>query len=291
VTTTLPEQTTLAPSPTTPWTADQPLHPPAYFAWKPWLGWLCALVLMLPGVPMILAIMLLVRLTSRGPALFRQVRVGKGGRCFTMFKIRTMSIDAEQRTGPVWSTGRDPRITPLGRILRKLHLDELPQLFNVLRGEMSLIGPRPERPEIAARLAECIPGYYRRLAVLPGITGLAQINLPPDTDLESVRLKLVLDLEYIHDAGVLLDLRMFACSLLRLFGLSGELAMNLLRLKREPRVPPLWRCELEPELPWAGAVEAPGESREPVSHALPTEGLHHEPIANGFEPAVGAVSQ
>jgi hypothetical protein len=157
-----------------------------------------------------------------------------------MYKIRTMVVDAEADTGPVWSADDDPRVTWLGYWLRKLHLDELPQLFNVLAGEMSLVGPRPERPEIAARLAQAIPGYCRRLAVQPGITGLAQINLPPDVNLESVRQKLVLDLEYIRQASLTLDLRMIVCSLLRLLGLSGEMAMDLLLLRREPVVPPSW---------------------------------------------------
>ena len=96
--------------------------------------------------------MLLVRLTSRGPAIYTQTRVGRGGRVFTLYKIRTMYHDCERQTGPRWSAAGDPRITPVGRVLRKLHLDELPQLLNVLRGEMSLIGPRPERPEIVAKL-------------------------------------------------------------------------------------------------------------------------------------------
>jgi hypothetical protein len=144
-----------------------------------------------------------------------------------------MRLDAETGTGPVWTSGkRDPRITPLGRILRSLHLDELPQLFNVLRGEMSLIGPRPERPEFVVVLAEEIPGYMNRLAVLPGITGLAQINLPPDTDLDSVRPKQILDLDYIRTAGPWLDLRMLLCTLLRLVGISGARAMRLMRVDR-----------------------------------------------------------
>src|SRR6185436_18198088 len=139
----------------------------------------------------------------------------------------------ETKSGPVWSApGSDPRVTRLGYWLRKLHLDELPQLFNVLRGEMSLIGPRPERPEFVKVLAESIPGYMDRLRVAPGITGLAQINLPPDTDLNSVRRKLVLDLEYIETASFLLDLRMFVCTLFRLIGVRGDTAMRVMWLTR-----------------------------------------------------------
>ena len=217
------------------------LEPSRYFALKYVIGRTVAAILLVPGLPLMAVLLLVVRTTSRGPALFRQTRVGLRGRTFSMLKIRTMIVDAEKKTGPIWSTGVDPRVTPLGRVLRKLHLDELPQLFNVLAGDMALLGPRPERPEIALRLAESVPGYWRRLAVLPGISGLAQINLPPDTDLESVRRKQVLDLEYIRQASLMLDIRMFCCSLFRLLGISGDLAMNLLMLKREPIVPEAWR--------------------------------------------------
>ena len=207
--------------------------PPRYFAWKGILDRGAAALLLLPGLPMIGALVLLVRLTSRGPGLFRQSRVGKGGRVFTMYKIRTMKDNAETGTGPVWTRAGDPRVTRLGKILRKLHLDELPQLFNVLRGEMSLIGPRPERPEFVKLLAKEIPGYVNRLAVPPGVTGLAQINLPPDTDLDSVRRKLALDLDYIRNASLLLDFRMFLCTLVRLLGLPCDGVMMILRLRRQ----------------------------------------------------------
>ena len=145
--------------------------------------------------------MLLVKVTSRGPALYSQCRVGRYGRIFTIFKVRTMFHDCERLTGPRWSTPGDPRVTFIGHILRKLHLDELPQLWNVLKGEMSLIGPRPERPEIAAKLSETMPGYDWRVAVLPGISGHAQIHLPPDTTIGSVRTKLVFDRHYIRHIG------------------------------------------------------------------------------------------
>jgi len=207
--------------------------------WKPLLDRGLALLLLIPGLPLIGVIVALVKLTSRGPGVYSQLRVGKGGRIFTMYKLRSMRVDAEAATGPVWSSdGNDPRVTPLGHWLRRLHLDELPQLFNVLRGEMSLVGPRPERPEFVKVLAAAIPGYLDRLLVLPGVTGLAQVNLPPDTDLQSVRLKLALDREYIGEAGLLMDLRIFACTLLRFVGLRGGRGARLLGLQRTIFLPP-----------------------------------------------------
>ena len=198
-----------------------------------------ALLLLVVTLPLIAALVIAIRLTSVGPGIYCQLRVGRGGRTFTMYKLRSMRVDAELRTGPVWATtGRDPRVTALGSWLRRLHLDELPQLYNVLRGEMSLVGPRPERPTIAAVLAEHVPNYLDRLQVLPGITGLAQINLPPDTDLDSVRAKLVLDREYVESAGPLLDLRIILCTFLRLFGLRGGRSVSLFGLQRVVVLPP-----------------------------------------------------
>ncbi len=139
---------------------------------------------------------------------------------FTLYKIRTMRHDCEKLTGPTWSTPGDARITPVGRVLRKLHLDELPQLFNVLKGEMSLIGPRPERPEIVARLRGQVVGYDRRHAVKPGITGFAQIHLPPDSCVRSVRNKLVYDLFYIRSRTWRMELFILLATGLKMFGLK-----------------------------------------------------------------------
>jgi lipopolysaccharide/colanic/teichoic acid biosynthesis glycosyltransferase len=183
-------------------------------------------------------LVLIVRLNSRGPGIFRQVRVGKRGKAFTMYKLRSMRSDAESATGPAWSpTGGDPRVTRLGFWLRRLHLDELPQLFNVVRGEMSLVGPRPERPEFVEVLAEQLPGYLNRLMVQPGITGLAQINLPPDTDLDSVRRKLVLDCEYVRAAGFWLDVRIVLCTALRMLWIKGPVVTRLMGLERVVHLP------------------------------------------------------
>lgn len=211
-----------------------------------------ALLLLILASPLIGLLVIAIRLSSRGPGIYSQTRVGRGGKIFTMYKLRSMRCDAEAQTGPVWaSPAGDPRVTPLGYWLRRLHLDELPQLYNVACGEMSLVGPRPERPSIVAVLAREIPGYLARLQVLPGITGLAQINLPPDTDLDSVRAKLVLDREYICTASFALDARIVLCTLLRVAGLRGGRAVSLLGLKRSVVLPPAPRAH--EEIPVAGA--------------------------------------
>jgi lipopolysaccharide/colanic/teichoic acid biosynthesis glycosyltransferase len=202
-----------------------------YFRTKEVVERVLAAILLVPGIPLIGLLVLLVRLHSRGPGIYRQARLGKNATVFNMYKIRTMRHDAEDKTGPVWAKANDMRITRLGRFLRKLHLDELPQLINVLKKEMSLIGPRPERPEIVAVLADAIPDYTDRLVVLPGVTGLAQINLPPDATLDDVRRKLVLDVKYIEQAGLWLDARILMSTFVRLLGLPGELAMRLFGLR------------------------------------------------------------
>jgi len=173
-----------------------------------------ALLLIPITLPLIAVCIVAVRISSPGPGLYRQVRLGRGGRPFIMYKIRSMRNDSEAKTGAVWCQPRDPRITRLGMFLRKSHLDELPQLFNVLRGEMSLVGPRPERPEIVEQIAPKIAGYRARMAVPPGITGLAQISLPPDVELDDVRRKLIYDLHYIERIGLTHDLKLIVATLL-----------------------------------------------------------------------------
>ncbi len=147
--------------------------------------------------PMLLLTAILVKLTSKGPIIYSQVRVGKDGESFQIYKFRTMKIDAEKETGPVWAAENDNRLTPVGGFLRKAHLDELPQLFNVLRGEMSVIGPRPERPVFVDKFKETMPNYEQRLMVKPGITGLAQVWHRYDETIADVRKKLRYDLLYI----------------------------------------------------------------------------------------------
>ena len=155
--------------------------------------------------PVWLAVGALVRLTSPGPAIYRQERVGRYGRTFTMLKFRTMVDGAERETGPVWAGRGDKRVTPLGRWLRRFRLDEAPQLWNVLVGHMSLVGPRPERPYFVGRLAEQVPLYSRRHRVHPGLTGLAQVKWRRDADIEDVRQKLKYDLFYIENMSLQMD--------------------------------------------------------------------------------------
>jgi lipopolysaccharide/colanic/teichoic acid biosynthesis glycosyltransferase len=149
------------------------------------------------SLPMFLICAAVIKLTSRGPVLFTQVRAGKGGRPFVMYKFRTMYRDAEKLSGATWAAENDPRIIPACRWMRRSHMDELPQLLNVLKGEMSLIGPRPERPEILEELRKHYPNVDQRLEVKPGITGLAQIRNGYDSSVEQFRYKLAADLEYI----------------------------------------------------------------------------------------------
>jgi exopolysaccharide biosynthesis polyprenyl glycosylphosphotransferase len=155
--------------------------------------------------PVMLAIAIAVKSTSKGPVLYRQTRVGRGGRTFTLYKFRSMRADAEAASGAVWASKDDPRVTGVGRWLRRLRLDELPQFFNVLRGEMSMVGPRPERPEFVARLSEAIPFYPQRHCVRPGLTGWAQINHKYGDTVADAGLKLEYDLYYIKNLSPAFD--------------------------------------------------------------------------------------
>ena len=179
---------------------------------------LAACVLLVLTVPILLILAVLVKLTSRGSVLFYQVRVGKDGRLFRMYKLRSMYSDSERETGPVWAAEADPRITPVGRFLRKTHLDELPQLLNVIKGEMSLVGPRPERPPFVEELCRRLPAYRRRLCVKPGITGLAQVRHQYDQSFEDVRKKLAYDLLYIRRMCWMVDLGIMLRTFSRLTG-------------------------------------------------------------------------
>jgi lipopolysaccharide/colanic/teichoic acid biosynthesis glycosyltransferase len=177
------------------------------------------------ALPLLLLIAIAIKLTSWGPVLYTQERVGLdrrtpgdaarnhrrvrdiGGTPFTIYKFRTMRVDAEALSGAVWATQDDPRVTPVGRFLRQYRLDEIPQLLNVMRGEMNIVGPRPERPTIFAELREHIKEYPQRQRAKPGITGLAQIYHHYDRSLDDVRTKVRFDLEYIRRQSLLEDLR------------------------------------------------------------------------------------
>jgi exopolysaccharide biosynthesis polyprenyl glycosylphosphotransferase len=173
---------------------------------KRMLDLLAAAVGLLLTGPLVLILALLVKLTSKGPAFFRQERMGFHGRPFTFAKLRTMVEDAEAECGPIWAARDDPRVTPIGRFLRRSRLDELPQLWNVLIGEMSLVGPRPEREHFVTRFREEIPHYEKRLLVLPGITGWAQVHQGYDASTDDVIEKLRYDLYYVNHLCLKLDL-------------------------------------------------------------------------------------
>lgn len=189
-----------------------------------------ALFGLIVSLPVLLIAALLVKLTSRGPILYSQIRLGLGGRPFRIYKLRTMIHNCEALSGPCWSAQGDPRVTRLGRFLRRTHLDELPQLWNILIGDMSLIGPRPERPEIVTTLEKVIPRYRQRLMELPGLTGLAQVQLPADTDLNSVRRKLAYDLYYLERFTFWFDIRILLATLAKVLGVPANTTRFLLAL-------------------------------------------------------------
>jgi len=184
-----------------------------------------SLALIIVTAPIMLVIAILVKVTSPGPVIYTQTRVGldrragraarrdtrrrddAGGLPFTIYKFRTMRADAEKGTGAVWASNDDARVTRIGKVLRQFRLDELPQLFNVLRGDMNLVGPRPERPTIFKKLREEIPDYQKRQLARPGITGWAQVNQSYDTNMDDVRRKVQFDHEYIHRRGLAEDLK------------------------------------------------------------------------------------
>jgi sugar transferase (PEP-CTERM system associated) len=158
------------------------------------------------AAPVMAVVAIAVRMTSHGPALYHQERVGQHGRTFTVHKFRSMRSDAEAGTGAVWAQRNDSRVTPIGAFLRKTRLDEIPQLWNVLKGEMSLVGPRPERPEFVRMLTEQIPFYGQRHSVKPGVTGWAQVSYTYGASVEDSMEKLQYDLYYIKNLSMSLDL-------------------------------------------------------------------------------------
>lgn len=169
---------------------------------------------LLISIPFDLLFSIAIKIDSKGPVLFKQERIGMNNKIFRIYKFRSMYEDAEKYTGPVWSTKDDPRVTRVGKVMRKLRFDEIPQFFNVIKGEMSLVGPRPERPDFVDMLAQQIPYYKRRLKVRPGITGWAQVKHKYDESIEDVKVKLRYDLFYIENMSLRMDIKILARTIL-----------------------------------------------------------------------------
>jgi lipopolysaccharide/colanic/teichoic acid biosynthesis glycosyltransferase len=178
-----------------------------YWQIRPMMDYCVAFIGLVIASPVLVVIGMIIKISSPGSVLYTQVRVGKNGRYFNIIKFRTMYTDAESKTGPVWASKIDTRITGFGRFLRKTHIDELPQLINVFRGDMSIIGPRPERPHFVDMLNKEIQGYERRLSVKPGITGLAQCSHKYDETIRDIKRKLRYDVLYIEKMCFMLDMK------------------------------------------------------------------------------------
>ncbi|MBF0522897.1 MAG: sugar transferase [Candidatus Omnitrophica bacterium] len=159
--------------------------------------------------PLFLITSIIIKLGSKGPIFYNQIRVGKNGKAFLIYKFRTMRVDAEKETGPVWASENDKRFIPCAKFLRKAHIDEIPQFLNILKGDMSLIGPRPERPVFVEKFIREIPDYEKRLSVKPGLTGLAQVWNRYDETIDDVKKKVKYDILYIKKICLWTDLRIF----------------------------------------------------------------------------------
>ena len=226
-------------------------HISPYFQYKGYVDRTIAFLLLIPCLPLIGLLWLLVKLTSKGPGIYAQERLGKDAKPFVMYKLRSMVANAEQSTGAVWASRNDSRVTAIGSILRKFHLDEFPQLINVLRGEMALVGPRPERDEFVKILNREIDGYQYRMDVLPGVTGYAQLNLPSDIEVADVKRKISLDFEYIENASFWFDFVILLGTVGRFFKFLGILHLKALGIYR--------RVE---DSPWAVCVGANSENAD-----------------------------
>jgi exopolysaccharide biosynthesis polyprenyl glycosylphosphotransferase len=178
-------------------------------------------VLLLLLSPLLVLIVILIKLTSRGPIFYKQIRVGRNSKQFNMYKFRSMVKDAEEY-GPEWAGEKDPRITGVGGLIRKVYLDEIPQLLNVLKNDMSIVGPRPERPYFVEILSREIPYYYKRLSIKPGITGWAQIKHKYDSSLNDVKEKLKFDFYYIENMSLKLDFKIMVNTFLVIIFMKGH---------------------------------------------------------------------
>ena len=195
------------------------LSPSVYIRSKPCLDSFLAIFGLIIFSPLLFLVGIMIKVTSKGPIFYSQERVGTNGQLFEIIKFRTMHFKAEDQLGPTWAKKNDPRITHLGRILRKTHIDELPQLVNVIQGEMSIVGPRPERPFFVDKFIKNIPDYTKRLTVKPGMTGLAQCYYKYDETFRDVKKKLQYDIFYIKKMCLLLDLKILLLTLrVSLFG-------------------------------------------------------------------------
>jgi exopolysaccharide biosynthesis polyprenyl glycosylphosphotransferase len=179
-------------------------------------------IILLVSLPISIIIAIAIKLDSEGPALFKQQRCGVDGTVFNILKFRSMFQNAEKTTGPIWSQKGDPRVTKVGKVIRKLRLDELPQMFNVLKGEMSIVGPRPERPYFVKMLSKEIPYYNRRLKVRPGITGWAQVKHKYDESIEDVKVKLRYDLFYIENMSLRMDFKIIVRTIFVMLFARGQ---------------------------------------------------------------------
>lgn len=233
--------------------------PTWYAVGKVMLDYAVALLLLPVALPLIALGAIVVKLTSSGPAFYLQTRVGLGGQLFNIIKLRTMYHDCEKHSGIKWAGKHDDRVTPLGKFLRRTHIDELPQLVNVLFGQMSLVGPRPERPEVikAKGLEQLVPGYSHRLRVKPGVTGLAQVQLPGDSDITSVRYKIVHDLYYVQHQGVFFDLRLIAATLAKALSAKPNFIRRVFLLPKREKLAEVFHGNLQIE------------KTEPLSHLQP----------------------
>ena len=245
---------------------EQPIHPPVRWWSKSVFDRSVAFVGIVLTAPLMGILVLLVQRTSKGPAIYSQLRIGYQGKLFYLYKFRSMYQDCEKKTGPVWAAQNDARVTPMGKFLRKSYLDELPQLFNVLFGQMSLVGPRPERPEIAAKLRSVFPDdYYKRLLVPPGITGLAQIRLPADLDIDDVLRKVHYDLLYIRRMSLWLDIKLILGTVVRIVTRSPETEREARRQEANKKAAPGSSTARNPR---------PKERLNGVAHTL-----SHNPLA------------
>jgi len=250
--------------------------PSWYDRCKAALDRLGALLMLILSLPVMILAAVAVKLTSRGTVFYSQVRLGRGGKPFFIYKLRTMVHNCEHHSGIRWSTPGDSRVTFVGRFLRRTHLDELPQLWNILRGDMSLVGPRPERPEFVPQLARALPRYHDRLRVRPGLSGLAQIQLPPDTDLDSVRRKLAYDLFYIEKNSFWLDFRILLSTALRVLGLPYYLSARLFALPAGEPIERAYALSVSPIL----LID-----QRDLDKKAPLEAANEAPPVPDFQPA------